>query len=289
MCTRRQRHSIQSKQTHNFSYDFSSSPCIFIHFNALCDSVCVRSVACIRAVRDDVCIVQTFASWLPSFLFFLFFFISTNGKVCCRKEEKIRSKTKTPANWKCFQCFQSDNTPLFVHLRILYFCIAKCQIYDLVDPDAFTSHIAHKLFRWICLAKRGCQSSRNSQIQTLHFPTNRIEMNTSNDVAEISSRHFHLKYTTATAAAAVEQTSTAQHTHDYVLFTSGPVNQVKSRIKSNINHIWVRFVARPFLPFDSRQTLWCSSMCARAKKNPKTECASERRTHSYRSMKEYKL
>lgn len=40
-----------------------------------------------------------------------------------------------------------------------------------------------------------------------------------------------------------------------LLCTSGPVNQVESRIKSNINHIGVRFVARPFLPSDSHQTL----------------------------------
>lgn len=142
-CTRQQRHSIQIQITHTqslsifrfFSFFLSNDFCRLHLFNfalhVFC--FCVRCVACIRAVRDDVCIVQAFASRLTNFSIFPRMEKSTTGK-------KRKSGRKQNNNKKCsqrkgaFSIFGVEWVArrylfIFLYLQTSHYCKATYQIY----------------------------------------------------------------------------------------------------------------------------------------------------------------
>lgn len=97
--------------THNFSYGFcrlhlnSFSFCfcmcvydVRVYFGLLCLWKC-DYVVCVRTMRDDVCILFRHTC-RATYEFSLFFPEWKSIYLRHRKDEKIRTKTKTPINWK---------------------------------------------------------------------------------------------------------------------------------------------------------------------------------------------
>lgn len=148
-CTRRQRHSIQIQTAHTMIFVFFFCRLHLFTFALHVFCLCVRSaccVACVRAVRDDVRIVQAFASRLTYFSIFPRMERSSTGK----KRKSGRKPKKNTQRQRAFSIFDvpSGNASRFaacvVHLFTNFALlqrIKKVCVCDLVDPDTFTSHI----------------------------------------------------------------------------------------------------------------------------------------------------